>query len=238
MIETLLIVLNGFAIGFASLKNRYDIADVIWGLNILLFCFYFSLKNSGISIALVCVLVWGLRLSYHIGRRFIHKESMDIRYTELLKNNTSLFGKNLKVFGVQIVLAFLMSATFWESNLSGNNLKLIIGLCTFVFGLGFEIIADYQLKEFIADKNNRGKILQTGLYSVSRHPNYFGEVLLWWGIWIMSSFNLIGLITPLLISFLILKVSGIPMSESYLSKKEGFEEYSKKTNLFIPWKRK
>lgn len=243
MILSSIVIINALSIFYAAKNDRYDIADVLWGLNILLFCMYFSSSNIFMfdysSLSILFVFIWGLRLFIHIGLRFLKKTSQDQRYVDLVKSSKNIFFKISKVFLLQIILAILMSAAFWNStevyNLSWN---IILGVLLFIFGFGFEVISDNQLKNFVSNPINKGKICTEGLYSLSRHPNYFGEVVLWWGIWLINGFTLIGLITPVLISFLIIKVSGIPMSERYLSKKNGFDEYAKKTNLFIPWKRK
>lgn len=242
MILTIAILINLLSIAYAAVKDRYDIADVLWGINITLACGYFAFKQgfTGLEwLSIGLVFIWGSRLSFHIGSRFLKKKTQDIRYENLVKNHKFLITKISKVFLLQILLAILMSATFWNINsISSISWNIIIGLTLFIIGFGFEVVSDLQLKKFVSNPNNKGQILTTGLYSLSRHPNYFGEVLLWWGIWIINGFNLTGLITPLLISFLILKVSGIPMSEKYLSTKKGFDKYASKTNVFFPWKRK
>jgi len=243
MILILIAFINIVSIIYAAKNDRYDIADVLWGINILLFCLNFSDLNSLVfnseSLAVLFVLIWGLRLFIHIGLRFLKKKSQDQRYVDLVKTSKNTLSKVSKVFLLQLVLAFLMSATFWNlESIHISNWNVIAGCFIFAFGFAFEIASDNQLKKFVSNPENKGKICNKGLYSLSRHPNYFGEVVLWWGIWLINGFSVIGLITPILISFLIIKVSGIPMSERYLSKKNGFDEYAKKTNLFIPWKRK
>ena len=242
MILVIALLINLSSIIYATLKNRYDIADVLWGINIILSCSYFAFKQNltGLNLfSIGLVFIWGSRLAFHIGSRFLKKKSQDIRYENLVKNHKFLITKISKVFLLQILLAILMSGTFWNiENANYVSWNLIIGLILFIIGFGFEVVSDLQLKKFVSNPTNKGRILTSGLYSLSRHPNYFGEVLLWWGIWIINGFTLIGIITPLLISFLILKVSGIPMSEKYLSSKEGFEKYASRTNIFFPWKRK
>ena len=102
----------------------------------------------------------------------------------------------------------------------------------------FESIGDSQLKYFLQNPTNKGKIITTGLWKYTRHPNYFGEVVLWWGIWFLSlstSYGLISLISPITITFLILKVSGIPMLEKKYEGRKDFETYKQKTNSFFPW---
>jgi steroid 5-alpha reductase family enzyme len=100
-----------------------------------------------------------------------------------------------------------------------------------------EIIADAQLAKFVKTKKP-GQIMQKGLWKYSRHPNYFGEVVLWWGIWIITlnaELWWIAFLTPAIITFLILKVSGVPLAEAHYADNEEFQAYAKKTNKFFPW---
>jgi len=239
IIVNFLVILTSFL--YAQAKNRFDIADVIWGPAIAIFTtFHFSkiLQPSINQIIILCLVwIWALRLYFHIGNRFIKKDTQDARYTELLSSiKDSKLKKFIKVFFVQGFLAFIMSFILKET--TGNNLldfRLLSGVLIFVIGFIFEIVSDKQLKQFVNNPNNKGKLMTSGLYSISRHPNYFGEVLLWWGLWILGGSTIISVITPLLITFLILFVSGIPMSEKQLAKRKGFDEYVKRTKKFIPF---
>jgi steroid 5-alpha reductase family enzyme len=113
----------------------------------------------------------------------------------------------------------------------------LIGLAVWFFGFTFEVIGDAQLKKFIKNPANKGRLIQRGLWTYSRHPNYFGEVTLWWGIWLMSLsapnswFTVFG---PLTISILILKVSGIPMLEKKMAENPDFTEYKRRVSAFFP----
>jgi steroid 5-alpha reductase family enzyme len=112
-----------------------------------------------------------------------------------------------------------------------------VGLIVWMVGFYFEVVGDAQLKKFIKNPKNKGKIITTGLWSYTRHPNYFGEVLLWWGIWLISlsvSGGWLTVIGPIIITFLILKVSGIPMLEKQMEKKPGFAQYKKRVSVFLP----
>ena len=113
----------------------------------------------------------------------------------------------------------------------------LAGFAIWAFGLAFETVADQQLSEFVRKNKNKAKVMDTGVWKYSRHPNYFGEVTLWWGIWLASmSINPVwwSVIGPLTISFLILFVSGIPMLEKKYKNNPAFQEYAKRTSVFIP----
>jgi steroid 5-alpha reductase family enzyme len=113
-----------------------------------------------------------------------------------------------------------------------------IGLLIWLFGFGFEAIGDWQLLQFKKDPENKGKIIQHGLWRYSRHPNYFGEAVLWWGIFLIAlkaQYGILAIISPILIDFLLLKVSGIPMLEAKYEGNPDFESYKARTNAFFPW---
>ena len=112
------------------------------------------------------------------------------------------------------------------------------GILIWVFGFIFEAVGDYQLSQFVTNPKNNGKILKSGLWKYTRHPNYFGEVVLWWGVFLIAFSSALGwlaLASPILITFLILFVSGVPMLEKKYVGNEAYEEYAKKTNKFFPW---
>ena len=114
------------------------------------------------------------------------------------------------------------------------------GALVWAIGLTLEVVADAQLAKFVKNKKS-GEIMQRGLWRYSRHPNYFGEVLLWWGIWLITlptPYWWLTLITPVTITFLILKVSGVPMAEERYQDNPEFQAYAKRTNVFIPWRPK
>ncbi len=112
-----------------------------------------------------------------------------------------------------------------------------LGVIIWVVGFLFEVVGDYQLKSFVQSEANRGKIMQQGLWKYTRHPNYFGEVTLWWGIYLIAlstSGGWMTVIGPVTISFLILKVSGIPLLEKEFMKNPEFQEYARRTSTFFP----
>lgn len=236
------------SIGFliSLIVKRVDIVDVAWGLGFIVVAIssYLYQNHQGIlpKLILLLIVLWGLRLSLHILIRTCKKEE-DARYVELKKGweKSPHLNVYLKVFMLQgailLLLAFpiVVINTYQASTVS--ILFAILGTLVWLIGFTFEVIADRQIALFQKNKENQGKILQTGLFSYSRHPNYFGEILVWIGIWILCiplPFSIIAVISPFTLTFLILKVSGIPLKEAQLSKKEGFETYQKEVSLLIP----
>jgi steroid 5-alpha reductase family enzyme len=111
----------------------------------------------------------------------------------------------------------------------------LLGILIWTFGFFFESVGDFQLSRFI--KSKKGGIMKSGLWKYTRHPNYFGEVIQWWGIWLIAlsvSYGWVSVIGPLLITFLILKVSGIPLLEKKMEENDEFREYKKNTSMFFP----
>ncbi|MCA1796200.1 MAG: DUF1295 domain-containing protein, partial [Geobacteraceae bacterium] len=114
----------------------------------------------------------------------------------------------------------------------------LIGVLIWSLGFAYEVIGDWQLKQFKDDPENRGRIMRYGLWRTTRHPNYFGEATLWWGIFFIAlgaPLGWLAIISPLLIDFLLLKVSGIPMLEERYADNPEFQEYKKHTNALFPW---
>lgn len=230
--------------------KRNDIADIAWGIGILLVASTSYVlnteKNTLVSILLVLVGLWGLRLSIRIFLRNIQKEE-DYRY----KKWRDEWGKWFCIrsyFQIYLLQGFLMMVVGYSvihANVYGGNQSIgvltILGVAIWCIGYFFEVVGDYQLDKFIKSRPKEGTILSTGLWKYTRHPNYFGEVTMWWGLWLIVStfpFSYIALISPLMITFLILKVSGIPMLEKRFEGNTDFEEYKRKTSAFFPWKPK
>lgn len=114
----------------------------------------------------------------------------------------------------------------------------IVGAVIFLIGFFFEAVGDAQLRAFVKTRTSREQIMQTGLWKYTRHPNYFGEVTMWWGNFVIvatTSLGLIALISPLIMTWLMLFVSGIPMLEKKYDNNEAFQAYKKRTNAFFPW---
>jgi steroid 5-alpha reductase family enzyme len=223
--------------------KKNDIADVAWGVGFLLMswsAWYLSSYSITSFICNVLVSIWALRLTLHIYLRNKGKPE-DFRYANWRKQWKHFYTRSFhQVFLLQGFFLFLIAIPIIEINNKSPkeyNDVYIIGVVIWLIGFLIEAIADKQLKDFKQDKNNKGKIITTGLWKYSRHPNYFGEVVLWWGIFIMSaSFGngYFTVISPLLITYLICFVSGIPMLEEKYKGNLEFEEYKKRTSAFFP----
>lgn len=227
----------------ALAKRRNDVADIAWGLGFVLiawltfFLFGFSWKAL---FADILVSIWGIRLATHIYHRN-KKKSEDARY-QVWRDTWKYFylRSYLQVFMLQGVLLFTIALPIIFINRSASSLFGVTefaGLLIWIIGFYFEHTADNQLAAFIANPKNKGKILQSGLWRYSRHPNYFGEVTQWWGIFLIAVSvpgAWITVIGPLTITSLILFVSGIPLLEKKYANRADFIEYKKRTSVFIP----
>jgi steroid 5-alpha reductase family enzyme len=188
--------------------------------------------------------LWGVRLAVYLTIRNWGK-SEDARYLKIRKNNEPNFRYKSAyiIFGLQSILSWVVGSILFIAIENDQPLIWldILGFSLVLFGIIYESIADYQLMLFKSDIKNHGKLLQSGLWKFSRHPNYFGELLVWWGFFITTLVTGIhfNLIAPLLMTFLILKFSGVTLLEANLNKKfDGYDTYKKKVNTLIPrfWK--
>lgn len=228
----------------ALYKKRNDVADIAWGIGYILICvnLFFTQPHSPVSLLLYSlVVVWGLRLSIHIYNRNKNKEE-DHRYRQWRREwgKTFYWRTYLQIFLLQGFLLLVIISPVMLAAVSGPstfNIFTLIGFCCWLLGFYFQAVADYQLRVFAKQRKNNHDIMQTGLWKFSRHPNYFGELMMWWGIFIIilpfkNSYFFI--ISPLTITGLILFVSGIPMLEKKYENHPAFEAYKKRTSALIP----
>ncbi len=230
---------------FSLVKKRNDVADIAWGLGfvILAWSSYFLSDNKTIVglVVTLCVTIWGLRLSWHIKRRNMGKAE-DYRYLAWRKDWGKWFylRSYLQVYMLQGFFLYIIVLPVLLINKSAVTFKALVflGLGVWLLGFIFEAIADKQLAMFIKNPKNKGKLMTSGLWAYSRHPNYFGESLQWWGIWLVAfsqPFGLLAIISPLMITLLLVKVSGIPLLEKRMSLHPDFMNYKKRVSVFIPW---
>jgi len=227
------------------IKKRNDVADVAWGLGFVLMTWtsFFLSGEFGMRGILVGILVsvWGLRLAWHIHTRNKGKAE-DYRYMAWRKEWGKWFyiRSYLQVYILQGVLLFLIVQPVLLINGSdGGEFGVldVLGVAIWLTGFYFEAVGDAELARFIKNPENKGKLMQSGLWAYTRHPNYFGEVTQWWGLWLIAlsvPFGWISVIGPITITFLILKVSGVPMLEKKMEENPDFAEYKRKTSMFIP----
>ncbi|MGM0548667.1 MAG: DUF1295 domain-containing protein [Bacillota bacterium] len=247
--QVFLFVLAYFSLFFiiAILKKDNSIVDVGWGLGYVytanLALYLTNNYNLRSFIITFIVTIWGLRLSYHIFKRNQGKGE-DFRYAEWRKNwNHFYLTSFLRVFMLQGVLLFIISTPIIKIIAAPyQGLKIIDFLGLLVWGLGFafEALADKQLKDYkaLADSKKNGHVLKSGVWKYTRHPNYFGDALVWWGFYLIA-LSIPGawkfIFSPLIMTFLLRFVSGVPLLEKRYADDEEYQEYAKKTNIFFPW---
>jgi steroid 5-alpha reductase family enzyme len=236
------------AVWLLSLRLRdASIADVFWGPGFALV----ALVSAAISApsargALLAALasVWGLRLALHIGARWRRKGEEDRRYQAMRAGWGRRFplASLFTVFLLQGALLWVVSLPLQAGAALGASRPLgpldLAGMLLFAIGLGFDALGDAQLARFLADPASRGRVMETGLWRYTRHPNYFGDALLWWGL------GLIGVATgawwclagPALITFLLVRVSGVSLLEKDIAgRRPDYVAYVKRTSAFLPW---
>lgn len=228
----------------ALIKKRNDVADLAWGLGFVSMAWLSSLTIGLHSRSLVVnalITVWGARLAWHIAQRLMRRPE-DQRYADWRVQWGSWFvvRSYLQVFLLQGVFLFLILLPALHVHAAATTALGaldLLGAIVWLTGFWFESTADAQLSRFVHNPANKGKLMTSGLWSYSRHPNYFGEVAQWWGIFLIALATGDGMWTiigPLTITCLILFVSGVPLLEKKYAGRPDFEEYKKRTSVFVP----
>lgn len=234
-----------FLIGLAKQDN--SIVDVAWGIGFILITLY-AFFSTGTYLArqilvTTLVVVWGVRISVHIFIRNWGKEE-DHRYQAFRMSWRPYFVLKsfFYIFMLQGFLIWVIDYPVIFTNASTAMPPLgvldVVGMVIWLIGFAFEAIGDYQLKKFIDNPANTGKICKVGLWRYTRHPNYFGEVTMWWGIFLIVlsvPWGWTGVISPLTVTYLLMFVSGVPMAERIFEKNEEYAQYKKETSALIPW---
>jgi steroid 5-alpha reductase family enzyme len=247
----LIIFLFVSAVWILSLiKKDAGIMDIFWGIGFIATSTLYAILGEGYAprkiLVLILVLAWGLRLSIHIAVRN-HGQPEDARYREWRKKGGPAWWwkSYLKVFLLQGLVMLIVSLpllfSFLEPRPGRFTLLDGIGLLLWLTGFFFEAVGDWQLLKFKRDPASAGKILTRGLWAYTRHPNYFGETLVWWGFFLiaLSTGRWAALVSPVLMTFLLLKVSGVTLLEKTMAGgRPGYQDYIRRTSAFIPWFKK
>ena len=226
-------------------KNA-SIVDITWGLGFVVVAWVSHTVADGNStrgwVLTLLTTVWGLRLAGYLAWRNIgHGE--DYRYKAMRKHHGDKFAvvSLVTVFLLQGVLMWVVSLPVQLGQVSVEpsfGVLGIIGGVVWLVGVSFETIGDAQLVRFKADETNKGKVMQTGLWKYTRHPNYFGDACVWWGLALIAAeaeIGVVGLVGAVVMTVLLRRVSGVSLLEKSLSKrKEGFADYAARTSAFIP----
>jgi len=233
---------------FSVVRKNVTIVDNMWALFFLLAALttaaLASQPGPRTTLIIVLVAIWAARLSGYLAWRNWGKPE-DHRYQAIRRRNEPGFTfKSLYlVFALQAVLAWIIAAPLAAGIGSPAPLGLLdyAGIALWVFGFLFETIGDWQLARFKANPDNRGKVMDRGLWRYTRHPNYFGEACLWWGYWLIaaSAGGWWTVFAPLLMSVLLLKVSGVALLEKDIGERRpAYRDYIARTNAFFPGPRR
>lgn len=249
MLLALYITLGYFTLFFivATIIKNNSIVDIGWGFGFVLTSWILFFVNGNYSLTSIIVntmvSLWGLRLFYHILKRNLF-EKEDFRYANWRKS----WGKwvipraFIQVFMLQGIFQYMIGTVSFYINTFDVTFKSvsIIGIVIWVIGYYYQVRGDSELKKHILNPEMKGKLLTTGLWSQTRHPNYFGESFMWFGIFVFGLLNSVPMyyvISPLTITIVLYFIS-TPLLEEKMSKRDGWEAYANKTPMFFPFKLK
>ncbi len=249
------IYLTGFAVVWGCLTALWllslrirdsSIVDIFWGSGFVIAALVYFLLTDGYVgrqlLTLTLVAIWGLRLTIHLARRNLGKGE-DFRYRNWRREH----GENwwwrsyFQVYLLQGVLLWIVSLPLLAAQFSSQPAQIIwldvAGVIIWGIGFFFEAVGDYQLTRFKANPNNSGKVLDTGLWRYTRHPNYFGDAVQWWGFYMLAlaAGAWWAILSPLLMTFLLMRISGVALLEQSLKKrKPQYQAYIERTSAFFP----
>ena len=221
-----------------------SIVDIFWGLGFVLIAWVTFAVSSGSDRAMVLVTmttIWGLRLTAYLAWRN-HGKGEDARYTAMrdYRGESFWWVSLITVYGLQGAVMWLVSLPVQVGQTLASPMGMLsyLGIAVWVTGFFFESIGDYQLARFKSSGSASGKVMDQGLWRYTRHPNYFGNALIWWGLFLVaaSTATIWLIISPLMITFLLLKVSGVALLERSLAGRSAeYRDYIQRTSSFIPW---
>lgn len=248
-IEVALVMWVYFTVLFivAQIIKKNSIVDSFWGPGFFVVAIYTLMRSPHIGArALIVsglVTIWAFRLFTHITLRNWNKPE-DYRYVAMREKWGTRFALAKaygNVFMVQALFLFIVALSITSANTNVSQAigpLAYIGVAMWVIGFIFESVGDAQLKRFLANPENRGKLMTSGLWRYTRHPNYFGEATMWWGIFVISLSgyaSIFNILSPITITVLLVFVSGVPLIEKMYGDRADFQEYAARTSVFIPW---
>jgi steroid 5-alpha reductase family enzyme len=243
----LVLVYMSVMFGIGTVLRNNGIVDVAWGLGFVCIAWFTGIASGTWGapqiVVTFLVTVWGLRLAYHIGKRNIGKAE-DFRYAQWRKDwgRWAIVRSFFQVYMLQGLFMLIIAVPIILINTvaisSGVMLASWIGLGVWVVGFFFEAVGDAQLRRFLHSPEHKGTLMTSGLWKYTRHPNYFGEAVMWWGIWLFAlgiPFGWYAIVSPITITLLVRFVSGVPMLEKKYAGRADWEVYATRTNVFVPW---
>jgi steroid 5-alpha reductase family enzyme len=240
-----LVVVHGITFLIGRRIGRYNVVDVAWGIGFVAVAAVAAALGTGDQfrrvLLLVLVAVWGVRLAGHMIVKSAGKGE-DPRYRDLLHGDFSAAHVIRKVFVIQAAATWFVSLPLQVSAVLGPTPRAlwpVLGAGVLLWGVGltFEAVGDHQLRRFKADPANKGVIMDRGLWAWTRHPNYFGDACVWWGLWlagIASWVSLLTVLSPVLMTYFLVYATGAKLTEKYMRGRPGFAEYRSRTSFFVP----
>jgi len=234
------------AFAAAKVAGKHSVIDSAWGLLFAAMAVAAFVRSAGHGddvrrwLLLALPVAWGLRLAVHIGRRTVGKPE-DPRYEQLLARggrHPDLYAV-VVVYLLQGVIAFVVAAPVLVGMfVRGGVLPLVwVGAALWCVGVVFESVGDRQLERFRQDSSNRGAVMDRGLWRYTRHPNYFGDACVWWGIFLVSASGWPGVLTiagPVVMTLFLTVGSGVRIMERRMAGRPGWAEYAARTSVFVP----
>lgn len=232
-----------FLIGYRI--GRYNVVDVAWGIGFIAVAAVCTALGGGDLwrriLLLVLIGVWGTRLSWHMLVKSAGKGE-DPRYRDLLGGDFSVPQVLRKIFAIQAAATWLVSLPIQRSAVEGptpESLRPVLaaGIGLWLLGMLFEAAGDYQLRRFKQDSANKGKIMDQGLWAWTRHPNYFGDACVWWGLWLVTITGWQSLATvpyPVLMTYFLVYATGGRRTEKAMAGRPGFTDYQRRVSFFVP----
>ena len=226
----------------ARRTGRFAVVDVTWGLALALTSVVAAVVATALGtgdwrrwLVLVLVSAWGVRLSWHVHQRNAGQE--DRRYAEMLEGK-SFAQAVFTVFVVQGAAVWLVSLPLQVTAVTstGHDWVAWLGAALWLAGVLFEAVGDAQLAAYKRDPD-RGPVMDRGLWAWTRHPNYFGDACVWWGVWLVSVAAWPGVLTfvsPVTMTYFLVFATGARLLEQHMSKRPGWEEYAARTSMFFP----
>lgn len=225
-------------------QGRVSVVDTSWGLGFVAVALVAAVAGDGPLwrrlLLLVLVTVWGLRLAWHMHRRNSGKGE-DPRYAEMLSGHPGhpLAVAIRKVYAVQGLSVWFVSLPIQVSASTGNGITAlaVVGTGLWLLGVLFEAVGDRQLAAFKADPKTRGTVMDRGLWAWTRHPNYFGDSCVWWGLYLVSASAWPGVLTvlsPVAMTYFLVFATGARLLERHMAERPGYAEYQQRTSYFLP----
>ncbi|EME22106.1 DUF1295 domain-containing protein [Rhodococcus triatomae] len=242
-----LAVVQAVAFAVGRRIGRVNVVDVAWGVGFVLVALVAAVLGDGDAgrrwLLFALVTVWGVRLSIHMHLKSVGRGE-DPRYRELLERagGDSTATVVLRVFATQGAAQWFVSLPLQVSAVLGatrgfGTVLVVVGVVAWAVGLAFEAVGDRQMLRFTRDPANRGRIMDRGLWAWTRHPNYFGDACLWWGLWLICASVWPGALTvlsPMLMTYFLAWATGARLLEKSMVTRPGYRDYQKRVAFFVP----